>query len=110
MSPANFVVIASDTNFSRATLQQQVETALRAPLASRSTHVPPNSLRACVRVLANGDPLQLVESARFEGQPAILIVARTGQDDTAWITAPDCSATNSHVLARTSVPAGIYEP
>ncbi len=110
MSPANFVVVTSRTNFSRATLRQQVEAALRVPLASRPTHVPPKSLRGCVRVLANGDPLRLVESARYEGQPAILIVARTGQDATAWITAPDCSATSSHVLARTSVPAGISEP
>jgi len=37
-------------------------------------------------------------------------VARTGQGDTAWIAAPDCSATNLHVLDKTSLPSGISGP
>ena len=60
--------------------------------------------------LAGGHTLQRVESVRFEGKPAILIVARTGADDTAWIAAPDCSATSRHVLARTSLSSGISGP
>ena len=110
MTPANFVVTTSSTDFARATFKQQVEADLRGPVASRATHTPLAPLRACVRRLANGDTLQLVESATFEGQPAILIVARTGSDDTAWLAGPDCSATNSDVLASTSLPPGIFEP
>ena len=110
MTPANFVVTTSSTDFARATFKQQVEADLRGPAASRATHTPLAPLRACVRRLANGDTLQLVESATFEGQPATLIVARTGSDDTAWLAGPDCSATNSDVLASTSLPPGIFEP
>jgi hypothetical protein len=108
---ANFSLATSQADFSRATFKQQVEAELRAPRAASGTNQAPSApLRGCVQSLARGDPVQLVESARFEGQPAFLIVARTGQDDTAWITPADCSATNSHVLATTSVPAGISEP
>ena len=107
---ANFVVTTGQTDFSRATFKQQVEADLRALAASRVTHAPSAPLRACVRRLADSDSLLRVESARFEGQPATLIVARTGSDDTAWLAGPDCSATNSDVLASTSLPTGISEP
>jgi hypothetical protein len=110
MTPANFLTTTSSTDFARATLKQQVEADLRAPTVPGTTHLPSAPVRACVRWLAGGDTLQLVENARFEDQPALLVVARAGQDDTAWITVPDCSATNRHVLATTSVPAGISEP
>jgi hypothetical protein len=104
MTPANFVVTTSDTDFSRATFKLQVEAYLRVP---RRTHPASAPQRACVRHLAGGDSLRLVESARFEGRPATLVVARTGSDDTAWIAGPDCSATNRDVLASTSLPPGI---
>jgi len=51
-----------------------------------------------------------VESGRFGGRQATLVVARTGADDTAWIAGPDCSATSRDVLARTTVPPGTSEP
>jgi len=107
MTPANFVVTTSSTEFARATFRQQVESDLRAAAASPETNAPLAPLRACVRKIAGDDTLQLVETARFEGGPATLIVARTGSDDTAWLAGPDCSATNRDVLATTSVPAGI---
>jgi hypothetical protein len=110
MTPANFVVTTSSTNFVRVTLKQQVEADLRASAASPATHAPSATLRGCVQRLADGDRLLLVESISFEGQPATLVVARTGQDGTAWITAPDCSAANRHVLATTSVSPGISGP
>jgi hypothetical protein len=105
----NIVVVTSDENFSRADLAQQVEAALRAPASGtgRAAHA---QLRGCVLRLAGGHPLQRVESVHFEGRPAILVVARTGAGDTAWIAAPDCTATNRHVLVTTSLPPGISGP
>jgi hypothetical protein len=50
--------------------------------------------------VAGAHPLRRVESVRYKGSPATLIVAK----DTAWIAAPDCSATNRHVLDTTSLP------
>lgn len=115
LSPANFSLVAGTVNFSssQAVLKRQVEHELGAapPGAASRTSLPVTAqLRACVQNLTHGASLVRVESARFNGQPATLVVARTGQRDTAWIAGPDCSATSRDVLATTSVPAGISEP
>jgi hypothetical protein len=102
---ANFPFVASGTNFSsnQAIRKQQVENDLRVPLASRLSQAPSLAVRGCVRNLAGDHPVLLVESAFFEGRPATLIVAQTGQGETAWIAGPGCSATSRDVLATTSV-------
>ena len=100
--------MTGNANLSRAGLAQQVEAALRAP--ALGTRQAPSRLRGCVLRLADGHPLQRVESVRFEGRSATLVVARTGADDTAWIAAQDCSAANPHVLAVTSLTSGISGP
>jgi hypothetical protein len=112
VSAATLPVAISPTNFSSspATLKHQVETDLGVPLASRTTQPASSLVRGCAQLVAGGRELVRLESAHFEGRPATLIVARTGQDDTAWIAGADCSATNRHVLAMTSVPSGISEP
>jgi hypothetical protein len=115
ITAANFALVASTVNFSAdpGTLKQQVERELRtASPGGASATVPPvtRQLRECVQNLTRGAHLVRVESARFQGQPATLVVARTGQDDTAWIAGPDCSATSRDILATTSVPPGISEP
>ena len=77
------------------------------PCCARRPRAPGEPSRSCATAcsaLAGGHTLQRVESVHFEGRPAILIVARTGAGGTAWITAPDCSATNRHVLDTTSLP------
>jgi hypothetical protein len=109
VSAATLRVAISPTNFSSspATLKHQVETDLGVPLASRKTQPASSLVQGCVQLVAGGHELVRVESAHFEGRPATLIIARTGQDDTAWVAGPDCSATNRHVLAVTSVPSGI---
>jgi hypothetical protein len=104
----NIVVVPGNKNFSRAGLAQQVEAALHAPAAG--TTRASGQLLGCVLRLAAGRQPQLVESIRFEGKPATLVVARAGADDTAWIAASDCSATNRDVLAMTSLPSGISGP
>jgi hypothetical protein len=106
---ATLRVAISPTNFSSspATLKHQVETDLGVPLASRKTQPASSLVQGCVQLVAGGHELVRVESAHFEGRPATLIIARTGQDDTAWVAGPDCSATNRHMLAVTSVPSGI---
>ena len=48
---------------------------------------------------------------RYEpGVHPTAVVARTGTRDTAWVAAPDCSATHRHVLDTTSLPSGISGP
>jgi len=104
------VVVTSTTNLSRARLPQQVRAALLVSPAPGRRQAATAQLRGCVLGLIGNHPLQLVESVRFEGRPATLVVARAGATDTAWIAAQDCSATNRHVLASTSLPSGISGP
>ena len=110
LTTGNFPLVAGTVDFSadRAILRQQVERELRTPSPTRAAVT--SQLRGCVQKLTHGVGLVWVESGRFGGKPATLVVARTGPDDTAWIAGPDCSATSRDVLATTTVPAGTSEP
>jgi hypothetical protein len=107
---AGFSLVTGQRNLTRANLAQQVRAELLVPPSARRTQTPPQRLSGCVTKLADGRTLELVESVRFEGRPATLVVARTGAEDTAWIAAPDCSATYRHVLATVTLPSGISGP
>jgi hypothetical protein len=104
VTAANFSLVASSTDFSAATLKRQVEAELGRATPAEVAQPVSAQLRACVQNLTGGAVLVRVESARFAGQPATLVVARTGTDEMAWIAGPDCSATSRDVLATTSVP------
>jgi len=95
---------------SPATLRKYVQAELQLPSASRPTKATSTRVLGCVQHVAGGATLLLVESVRFAGQPATIIVARTGQDDTAWVAGPDCSATTRDVLDTITVPSGISGP
>ena len=110
IAPASFSLVTGQRNLTQAGLAQQVRVELLVPVSARSTTTPPVQLRGCVAKLADGHPLELVESVRFEGSPATLVVARTGVEDTVWIAAPDCSATYRHVLDTTTLRSGISGP
>jgi hypothetical protein len=107
---ADFSLVTGQRNLTRANFAQQVRALLHVPASARRTQTPTQQLRGCVAKLADGHPLELVESVHFEGRPATLVVARTGAEDTAWIAAPDCSDTYRHVLATTTLSSGISGP
>jgi len=55
-----------------------------------------------------------VESAYYQGRPAIVIIVSSAGGYVAWVVtvgwvAPGCSATSAGVLARTTLP-GISAP
>jgi hypothetical protein len=110
ITAGGITVVTGPANLSHADLGQQVRAELLVPPATRTTRAASSTERGCVLRLIGGHPLELVESVRFEGSPATLVVARTGTRDTAWIAAPDCSATHRHVLDTTSLPSGISGP
>jgi len=108
-APLNFPVVNSGINYWRATLAQQLEIELQRhtkPGAGPQVVVS-GSLKGCVLRVTQGTrpgTVALVDSARFQGQPAIVIVAVSGHHDAAWVTAPGCSASSDHVLATATLP------
>jgi hypothetical protein len=108
-APVNFQVPNSGINYRPATLRQQLETELHrhAQPAAGPQVLVSGSLKGCVLRVTQGTrpgTLALLERARFQGQPAIVIVAVSGHHDTAWVTASGCSASSDHVLATATLP------
>ncbi len=101
-------VVTSHTDFTRAQLKQQLVAALRVP--EGTTHAAPTQTRGCVAKVAGKASLVRVYSALFEGQPATIIVARTGQHDTAWVEGPSCSAARADLVDTITMPSGISAP
>jgi hypothetical protein len=102
---ARFVLVSSGTNYLPATLQRQLEHELQSHRAAGTAQeLAPGPVKGCVLRVAGPGTLALVEKARFQGQPAIVIVVVTGSHDTVWVTASGCSASSDHVLATTTLP------
>jgi hypothetical protein len=115
--------VHGSTNFTRADLGPQALAAVHAAKlaklgthsaagpapsgAARSANTAANpggpsqsSLASCLDGIVGSQPLQLVETAKFDGSPATIIVtAQTAaRPAEVWAVAPSCSASNSHVL------------
>jgi hypothetical protein len=108
-APLNFQVVNSGTDYRRATLSQQLENELQqhAQRAAGPQVLASGSVKGCVQRVTDGTvpgTLVLVETAHFQGQPAIVIVAVQGGHDAAWVTASGCSASSDHVLATATLP------
>jgi predicted anti-sigma-YlaC factor YlaD len=103
-----FKVYNSPTSYQRSSLRDQIEHELRTPAGPEGA--PSAQIKGCVnRVTGDsslGTPV-LVENARFQGQPAIVVVAALDGSDTVWVTAPGCSAASDTVLDTQS---GISAP
>jgi hypothetical protein len=110
ISAAGIAVVTGHANLSRDGLGQQVRAELNVPASARTTRAATSTERGCVLGLIGDHQPELVESVRYEGRQATLVVARTGTHDTAWIAAQDCSATHRDVLDMTSLPPGISGP
>jgi hypothetical protein len=106
LAPAAYLAITtSDVNFVPATHRQQLEAVMRAP---EGTLRPASAqTRACVQNVAGRANVARVMSARYNGHPATVIVTRSGQRDTAWVTGPNCSAGHRDLLASALLPPGI---
>ena len=108
-APLNFPVVNSGIDYLRATLAQQLETELQRhtkPGAGPQVVVS-GSLKGCVLRVTQGTrpgTVALVDRARFQSQPAIVIVAVSGDHYAAWVTALGCSASSDHVLATATLP------
>ena len=82
-APASFQVVSSRTDYRRATLRQQVEHEVQLNVQGAAGPREPasESVKGCVhRVTKGASPgtLVLAETAYFQGQRAILVVAVSG--------------------------------
>jgi len=110
-------VVPNGTDFLPGTLRSQLEAALRAPASTSAAPHSSKPLDACVQQLTSGvspGTVKLVESAHYQGRPAIIIIVSSGSGYLAWVVtpgwvAPGCSDTSAGVLARTTLP-GISAP
>jgi hypothetical protein len=103
MSGVSFRFVTSHTNFMPGTLRQQAQAALQAAPSGTATQ-PPGSVMTCVRDVAGSADLLLVESARYQGQAATIVVIRTNGSEVAMVAGAHCSAGPSKPLATATVP------
>ncbi len=110
LTPNMFTVVVSPVDFRAATLTQQLEADLRAPVTARTKFTASPTMTACVHRVAGSSAVLRVESARYEGQPVTVVVTRTGQGEKVQLAGLGCSGASSHVLAARTVPSGISGP
>jgi hypothetical protein len=104
MTGASVPFVTSHTNFMPGTLKQQAQAALRAAQTATATQHAPGSVMTCVREVVGNASLLLVESARYQGQAATIIVTRTSQGEVAMVAGAGCSASHHKPLATATVP------
>lgn len=98
---ASFRVLVSSVNFQQPTLQAQVQHQLAAPSGDDRIS-PPAPLVGCVARLAGENRLVLVEEARYQSQPAYVIVI----PGHIWAVARRCTSTDPAMLASVALPPG----
>jgi hypothetical protein len=108
-APLSFQVVNSGTDYLPATLRQQLASELHqhAQPAAGPQVLTSGSLKGCVLRVTNGTSpvtLALVERARFQGHPVIVIVTISSHRYQAWVAASGCSASSAHVLATATLP------
>ena len=106
--PAAFGVVTSQTDYHPATLTQQLERELQHYVLATGTprELAAGPLRGCVVRVTHGvkpGNLVLVEKARYQGRPAIVIVAMSGHRYAAWVTTSSCSGTSDNLLATATL-------
>jgi hypothetical protein len=96
----------SQTNYQAASLGSQAEAVLArhasAPMIPAGT---PSSgvsaaLRPCAKAVAGQRPVWMVDRARYEGRPALIIVVGTQPTGTVYVTSPGCSARHTDIKAQ----------
>ncbi|MEU4825224.1 zf-HC2 domain-containing protein [Actinomadura sp. NPDC023710] len=98
-----FKVAQSGTDYRSGTLGDQVGGIVTGEQKMRSEAAAPDPrLRGCVTGVAGEQSLLLVDQAKYEGQPAIIIAVngdRPGKRN-IWVVGPDCSPQAHHLLKQ----------
>jgi hypothetical protein len=102
-------VIHSHTDYVPSRLAAQAEMALALHSAGGAGRTAPPSgpasatLSGCVRLVTGGSGAYLVDLARYQGHPAIVIM-QAGQRGRVWVVAPSCPAGGSHLITYAPLP------
>lgn len=103
-----FKVIESGIDYRAATLSPQIKAELSPATShgSRVLHTPTAQQYACVMDVTSDSEPALVDSARYQGQPAMIIaLSHVGEQiSQAWVVGPACSAENTDILAHVTLP------
>jgi hypothetical protein len=100
-------VVTTGTDYQRATIRQQLEAELRPATPAPPGQPASPQVRACVLGLTSKTSAITairVEKARFEGRPALVIIASTTGAKKVWVAGPGCSAARGDVLYSTTLP------
>jgi hypothetical protein len=112
-NPSEPAMLSSGTNYRTGQLKAQAEAALASARGTAPSPKPSHlvngatSLTSCLkRVAGNQRPL-LVDTARYNGGPATVIVLTTASAKTlrVVVAGPRCSATQTNLITTTTIPA-----
>ncbi|MGI5418434.1 anti-sigma factor family protein [Actinomadura luteofluorescens] len=98
-----FKVAQSGTDYRSGTLGDQVGRVVTGGQEMRAEGAAPDArLRGCVAGVAGEQSLLLVDQAKYEGQPAIIIAVNGDQPGkrNIWVVGPDCSPQAHHLLKQ----------
>jgi len=106
-------VLSSGTNYRTGQLKTQVEAALAQARETVPGPKPSHlvngaaALTSCVKRVARDQRPLLVDTARYNGRPATIIVLTTASAKTrrVVVVGPRCSATQTDLISTTTIPA-----
>jgi len=110
-SAQSFAVVTSGTDYLPARLQAEAGALLARDTATPRIHglVPAVEpvITGCVTRITGGRLPTIVDQARYQGQPAtVIVLAGTGAaPGQVWIARPACPAANSAVVTHLLLPA-----
>jgi hypothetical protein len=98
--------VKSRTDYRRATLAGQVTEQIQAGDSRKMSVTPSSRLVGCVNLVSGGSPTLLVDQAKYEGQPATIIVVSPGTGpNVIWVVGPKCSADDRDEMTHQQIPA-----
>lgn len=112
--PRLISTVTSGTNYLAGQLSTQLRAVLKHYPAGSSQPwpaggwrgLPATGIAACVNAVTGDQHPRLVDIARYQGKPAMIIVVG-GQGTAparAWVVAPDCTAARHHVITQITLP------
>ncbi len=110
-APGDLPVLHSGTNYLPGQLAAQAEAVLAGYATGFTGKTPPlvavatATQKSCVHLVTGATLLRLLDVARYNGQPAMIIMlaASGGQPGQVWVVGPGCSSSGSDLITHTQL-------